>query len=268
MTPAQDYSEIRQHIGKLIQIEPPERLEYIKKHGVEIYIVPVKNSTQNNFETLPWAPKKFARLLAEFADGSTAGLYLTPANASYDVVKPTILIAQDAEPWALIHEFVHALLDEVRVKESTLNETTLVLRVEDAREDLNESWWSYKSKNSLSSEELSHMMIAFVTVAQLDAQLLKAIQLEEILIEGLLRQAYKFYMPLDFKAETYEFSAVYIKMSAQKAQIQLSGILDKCPEIMALAIRDRSFMMTNVVKACLDAQDLQAEIQHLKDAAL
>lgn len=258
------------HIDLMMQVEPSERLFHITDYGIDIFTVPVPGAKSNNFPTLKQIPKGLSRWIGDFADGSTAGLYLTPKNSTNGVQVPTILIAEDAEPWALVHEFVHALLDEQRGTHSVIHddESKMVTQLEDAREDLNELWWRYKQLGSFRSvEERETLMNSFLVAAGIERELISVFQMEEILIEGMLRRSFARQKPKDFKQETVDFSQIYIQQNAKKAQQFLEGTLQKCPDLQSLA-KELPALQERVKISCQSSQELSEQIRLLEKAAL
>lgn len=258
------------HIDLLMTLEPAQRLTHITEYSIEIFAVPVPGAKSNNFPNLKQVPKSMSRWIGDFADGSTAGLYLTPKNSTNGVQVPTILIAEDAEPWALVHEFIHALLDEQRGAHSAIHddESKMVTQLEDAREDMNELWWRYKQLGTFrSTEERETLLKSFLVATKIERELVSIFQMEEILIEGMLRRSFARQKPKDFKQETVDYSRIYIQQNAQKAQQFLEGTLQKCGDLQALSQQLPEFQ-ERVKTSCKSSQELSEQIRLLQKAAL
>lgn len=239
------------------------KTDYIQKLGVDLYRVPTKDETP----TLGFLETPTKILMdffgAYFAD-NVLGLYLTDRSYANRVTKPTIMFIESADSWTISHEFMHYLFDRARLSEDTTTESKVVQNMSDAKEDFMNSWTKYKMNNVYFNEahkkETIHNFITFSVIQQ---QLLNSFEIEEMVIEKLLRSLYVHHKGNDLDTLSFERSTRYINSTGSKAITILNVTIETCQDLRGTLQENDQDLFAELKKPCDKAVTTKAEILNL-----
>ncbi len=251
----------------MLKMTIPEKLGYIRSFGVDIYKVADPEKAPVTVGELPEATTdRIAKKYIQLFDEDVVGLYMTPSNPIYRVVKPTILFVDSSDDWTLIHEFAHYLFDRVRMMTDSKTEGQLVVKSEDAQEDFFDARNKYQQLGRYVDEEHKHHTIkSFINYARVQMIFTRTGDFEETTIEKILRSAYKKQKPHGFMPEHFERSTRYIRSTSGKGQQTLNFLLSDCQALPKTLNANDSNLKSALAKICEQVRSLkQADVDVLK----
>lgn len=256
----------------MLKISTAEKIKYIQSFGIDVMRVqdPSKDPVRLAFlpEANAQSTPRLLKYLKEFEDNAV-GLFLTSENLSYGVAKPTILVVESADDWTLIHEFTHFLFERARLIKKPIDEARAVNNMSDAKEDFYDSWDTFRGLGKYRDPQHKVQTLnTFLAFSSAQQQFLMTFELEEIVIEKLIRGFYVRHKLVNVSPAEFERSTRYMQRNADKALANLRAMNNSCEEIKASLGPEDGALLAPVTKVCDGVTDLQRTTEKLKASTL
>lgn len=208
---------LRSKLRPFLDQNAHEQLSFITDLGFDIYKIHMGQDANAFMVLIPEAPsEKFKQFIFGFKEEGTLGLYLPSHNHSFNLMKGTILVSNQAGPWTVAHELAHALLDKSRGKQ---DESKTIEDLGNAKEDYEEAMSLYNQLGFFPSEvHAARAFESMVNWSTIQLLLLKQFELEEVFIERTLRTIYE-EERLPVLASDYDHAKEYLDKNCARAQV-------------------------------------------------
>ena len=245
----------------MLQMTTEEKIKYIQSFGIELFRVKDPAGDAIRLGQLPEASLKttphLAAYLKEFQDNAV-GLFLTSANISYGVSRPTILFVESADDWTILHEFMHFLFERARLLNKPIDEGYAFNSMADAQEDFFEAWNNFRSDGRYKDRSAKGQTVdSFVTYSDAQQRFLLTFELEEAVIEKQLREYYLMNRAINISPAEFDRSTRYIEGTTKKAVKVLAVLGMTCKDLRKSLEPDKEGLFAKVSKTCLSAAKLR-----------
>lgn len=208
--------------------------ELVKSTQSQIQVYRYQRETDSYKDTpqfilnLPVAPKELYRnYFKDIVLGQAVGIYMGVEQLKHLVVRPTLLVREDAKHWTFIHEYTHHLFNEAR---KTLRQNLpegYLTKYQDHTETLQESFQRLE-KNNFHFKDQAHLeeyLICLKVALDIRIKMLLQFELEEIAVESMIRNFYAKQKNANFDEEYYENSDTYIQNNLKRTANSIDGFI-------------------------------------------